>query len=401
MQTSSQAIAIAGVRLWDGLADHSSEALQTIRIEGGRIAGIGTSALLRRDARVYDCEGATALPGLIDAHVHMGLDPKLKTPDEQLAISPEDRRVAMERRAHEMRAAGITTARDLGGGDWSELALRDRILAGEVAGPRLLCAGQPITSPKGHCHFWGGEAEDRSEIEEVIQRQVEHDADWIKVMETGGVFTPGSSARNTQFDLETLRWLVDKAGEHGRSVAAHCHGSEGIAFAIAAGVRTIEHCSFAGAGGFGSAYDPALVIRMTAANLWVSPTVNEGWGRRIEHKGATTDFFRRMSHALRELIAGGVKLIASTDAGIPGVAHHKLPEALAVFAKYTGEVPASVLRSATSEAAAALGIGDETGSLRKGLSADILVVAEDPLSDLGALCRTIGVAARGDWTPTP
>ncbi len=51
-------------------------------------------------------------------------------------------------------------ARDLGGGEWLELELRDRIARGEIAGPRLLCAGQPVTSPGGHCHFWGGEAGD-------------------------------------------------------------------------------------------------------------------------------------------------------------------------------------------------------------------------------------------------
>jgi imidazolonepropionase-like amidohydrolase len=391
------ALALSGLRVWDGVADDTVEELQTVRIEGDRITGIGSAASLRRNARVVDLEGATALPGLIDAHVHLGLDPELKSPDEQAAVAPNERIAAMARRAGEMIAAGITTARDLGGGDWSEIALRDRIIAGELRGPRLLCAGQPLTSPGGHCHFWGGEAESRDDIAAVIARQVEHDADWIKVMETGGVFTPGSSARDTQFDKETLSWLVEVARKTGRHVAAHCHGSEGIAFAVAAGVRTIEHCSFAGSGGFGSAFDPALVSRMAAGDLWVSPTVNAGWGRRIEHKGAPTDFFRRMSHALRQLTEAGVRLIASTDAGIPGVAHHRLPEALAVLAEYTAGSPAFVLRTATSGAAEALGLAKETGVIRPGLAADILVVDGDPLEDLAALCRPVGVSARGDW----
>ena len=393
------AIAIAGVRIWDGVAQHTGDVLETVRIEGDRIAGIGTDASLRRNARVLEFDGATALPGLMDAHVHLNLDPMLKSPDEQLAVAPDDRRKAMERRAAEMLSAGITTARDLGGGDWAEITLRDRILAGELPGPRLICAGQPITTPKGHCHFWGGEAQSPAEIEQVIKRQVEHEVDWIKVMATGGVFTPGSSARNTQFDLQTLSGLVESAQQHDRPVAAHCHGSEGIAFAIAAGVRTIEHCSFAGAGGFGSAFDPALVVRMAASTLWVSPTVNAGWGKRIEHKGAPTDFFRRMSHALRQLIDGGVRLIASTDAGIPGVLHHQLPEALSVFEKFTGGSPVDILRCATSETAMALGLEGETGVLREGLCADILIVDGDPAADLADLGRPVGVVARGGWTP--
>ncbi len=88
----------------------------------------------------------------------MTLDPELGSPGEQLRI-PHDRLLEqMEARALAMVRAGITTARDLGGGAWLEIALRDRIARGELPGPRLLCAGQPVTTPGGHCFFWGGEA---------------------------------------------------------------------------------------------------------------------------------------------------------------------------------------------------------------------------------------------------
>ena len=76
----------------------------------------------------------------------------------QTAADRPTRAAAMAQRAVEMVRAGITTARDLGGGEWLELELRDRIARGEAVGPRLVCAGQPVTSPQGHCYFWGGEA---------------------------------------------------------------------------------------------------------------------------------------------------------------------------------------------------------------------------------------------------
>jgi imidazolonepropionase-like amidohydrolase len=90
-----------------------------------------------------------------------------------------------------------------------------------------------------------------------------------------------------------------------------------------------------------------------------------------------------------------VRFIASTDAGIPGVEHHRLPEGLAAFAKLAGLSPVEALRTATSESAQALELEAECGSLKPGLSADVLVVDGNPLEDLGALLRPRLVLARG------
>ena len=129
--------------------------------------------------------------------------------------------------------------------------------------------------------------------------------------------------------------------------------------------------------------------------LWVSPTVNVGWARRLEKNGQPSPFARRMGACLRQLREAGVPLIASTDAGIPGVEHHGLPVALPVFARYAGLTPVDALRAAPSESARALGLERETGALHSGLAADIVVVDGDPLHDLGVLLRPRLVVARG------
>jgi imidazolonepropionase-like amidohydrolase len=298
-------------------------------------------------------------------------------------------------RAGEMVRAGITTARDLGAGEWRELALRDAIARGELPGPRLLCAGQPLTVPSGHCHFWGGVAANAAERASVVERQLEHGVDWIKVMATGGVFTKGSGVDRAQFDEAALRETVERAGRAGRSVAAHCHGAAGIRNAARAGVRTIEHCSFAGSEGFGSDLDPDVVLDVARSGAWVSPTVNAGWARRLEKDGQSTPFHDRMRAVLAALRGAGVPLIASTDAGIPGVRHRDLPVALRAFAHYADLTPLEVLRSATSESARALGLADVCGAVRPGLSADLVVVEGDPLLDLGVLERPLLVLTRG------
>jgi imidazolonepropionase-like amidohydrolase len=335
------------------------------------------------------------MPGLIDAHVHMCLDPRIGSPASQIAAPRAERLQQALSRAQKMLRAGITTARDLGGGEWLEIEVRDRIERGHAPGPRLLCAGQPVTSPGGHCHFWGGEAEDLPAARVVIERQAQHAVDWIKVMATGGVMTPGSRSASVQFAPRLLAEIVDAAREHGRSVAAHCHGTEGIVQAAAAGVRTIEHCSFAGPKGFGSDFRASAVERLAESGAWVSPTVNSGWGPRMRQDAAPTEFYRRMSHGLRALVAGGVAMIASTDAGIPGVEHHRLPDALQVFARYAGLSPLETLKTATSESARALGLGGEVGVLQPGCRADILVLKRDPLRDLSALGEPLLVIAGG------
>jgi len=382
-----QATALTHLNIWDGQKHLDADC---IVLMDGRIAHVGAAADVPAGATVIACQGATALPGLTDAHVHMELDPNHRQAPKQTDLG---QRPHMEERAKAMVCAGITTARDLGGGAWLELALRDRINAGETPGPRLLCAGQPITSPHGHCHFWGGEAEDAAAARTVIDRQVAHGVDLIKVMATGGTMTAGTTPMDAQFDLETLRAIVGAAAEHDLPVAAHCHGTTGIDFAAQAGVRTIEHCSWVGPQGWASDYNEEVALRILERGVWVSPTVNRGWQRMLDAKDPSR--LNRLRHAYGRLWDLGVPFVASTDAGIPGVFHHHLPEALNVFAKIAALTPSQTLQTATSGAARALGLEQVTGRLAEGFAADVLLVDGDPSVDLDALTRPVGVWARG------
>ena len=373
------------VRLWDGVSNGYASA-NAIVVEGEAIAAIGCA---QDDPDARDCSGLTVIPGLIDAHVHMVLDPSLHSVAAQLAESADTTRDKMRERAAAMVRAGITTARDLGGGAWLELELRDRIEAGEIVGPRLLCAGQPITSVGGHCHFWGGEAADLAAAEDIIERQRQHGVDLIKVMATGGMQTPGSQPKDAQFDEPTLSAIVATANALGYPVAAHCHGTPGIRNAAAAGVRSIEHCSWIGADGKRGTYDPTTAKAIADRGIWISPTVNAGWAR------FGPDFATTVTANFRGMKAQGCALIASTDAGIPNVRHEDLAKALPVFARLAELSPVETLRSATSDCARALGLGDTTGVLREGASADLLFVRGDPLADLSALLNPVLVVARG------
>ena len=388
-----QATALTNIRIWDGVGLVDAD---TIRVEGQRIAAIGARSDLAGDADFIDCQGATAIPGPIDAHVHLELNPDHHKPPEKTDLG---QRPLMVERAAAMVRAGITTARDLGGGAWLELELRDRIASAEIPGPRLLCAGQPITCPAGHCHFWGGEAADAAEVKEVLDRQIAKGVDLIKVMATGGRMTRGSDPMKPQFDLATLSDITATARAHNLTVAAHCHGTEGIELAARAGVRTIEHCSWAGPEGWGTDFQADVAQLILDRDVWVSPTVNRGWQRMLDSK--TGDALTRMRKAYRHLLDLGVPFVASTDAGIPGVFHHHLPLALKVFGAISEMSAEQTLRTATSAAARALGVDQLTGRLKATLDADIVLVAGNPLEDLAALAEPVGVWARGRMALDP
>lgn len=370
------------LRIWDGASGDYLDA-DSIAVEEGKIAAVG------KGWRGENCARLTVIPGLIDAHVHMVLDPSLKSATAQVAESKDAIRAKLPVRAEAMVRAGITSARDLGGGAWLELELRDRIAAGEVIGPRLVCAGQPITSVGGHCHFWNGEAANVAEAEDVVERQRAAGVDLIKVMATGGNLTPKSRPSDAQFDGGEMRAIVAAAARFGFPVAAHCHGTSGIRNAARAGVYTIEHCSWLGADGKRGAYDPLVAREIVRQGIWVSPTVNAGWARFGE------GFAKVVTAGFRLMKEQGCRLVASTDAGIPNVHHHDLSRALPVFARLAELSPVEALRAATSDCAAAIGLGAVTGRVAEGYAADFLFLRGDPLADLSALASLDRVVARG------
>ncbi len=380
---------LKNLNIWNGSAESIDSGIDAVVIEDGRFTFVGSSEEVDKDAR--DMGGLTMIPGLIDAHVHLCLNPDLKDPLAQDKPAAEQLLDEMAVRAKEMLSAGITTARDLGGGQWLELEIRDRINRGELVGPRLVCSGQPITSINGHCHFWGGAAEDEATALQVLERQVAHGADLIKVMATGGNITAGSRPVDSQFDQQTLTAIVAAATQNGLRVAAHCHGTDGIGNAARAGVTTIEHCSWVGDQGWGKNYDADVMAAIIAAGVWISPTVNAGWKRYI----GTGGFETLMMENYVRMRAAGAKLIASTDAGIPNVKHHHLPIAIPVFAHFAALSPAEALRAATSDCAQAIGLGEVTGKIENGFSADFLLFEQDPLTDLQVLANPAEVYKSG------
>ncbi len=260
---------------------------QALVIEEGRIisSGAATEAKIPADAVRIELPNATVLPGLIDAHTHLTMEPRFGY--DRLALSVPRQTLTGAKNARLTLLAGFTTVRNVGASGFSDVALRDAINAGDVPGPRMLVSGPALGITGGHCdnnmlpfeyHAVGdGVADGIAEVQHKVRENIKYGADLIKVCATGGVLSLGDNPQASQYTLEEMKAIVADAHRLGRKVAAHAHGAEGIRWAAEAGVDSIEH---------GSYIDDASITAMKEHGTYLVPTLYLGdW--MIDNAGLT------------------------------------------------------------------------------------------------------------------
>jgi len=354
-----------------------------VLVEADRTVAVGPAGQVMKaagpDAFRLEFPDHTLLPGLIDGHVHLVFSAGTDAVGQYLHDSDAALLFRAAANARLALRSGITLVRDCGGRRNLVLEFRDLVNSGLVAGPRVLACGAPITTTGGHCHFFGLEADSAEEVIKAIRSLAKAGADFIKIMATGGNLTPGSNPRRAQYPAETLRAAAEDAHRLGLKVAAHCHGTEGIRAAVAAGVDTIEHCSWLGtAEGFD--FDEAVAAGLVRRGIYVGPTLSVGWAG----PNGPVAPAQRLS-LTRRLFGLGARLFAATDAGVPGTPFNSLTRELEVYVGELGLSPEQALASATTVAAAALGVDKALGRIEAGCLADLVVVRGDPLRRISEL----------------
>jgi len=376
---------------------------QTLVIEDGRIANVGGTAEVKipSDAVRIELPNATVLPGLIDAHTHLTMEPKLGY--DRLAISIPREALIGARNARVTLLAGFTTTRNVGASGYSDVALRDAINAGDVPGPRLLVSGPALSITGGHCdnnmlpseyHATSdGVADGVAAVQRKVRENIKYGADLIKVCATGGVLSLGDNPQHSQFTQEEMKAVVADAHRLGRKVAAHAHGAEGIRWAAEAGVDSIEH---------GSYIDDAAIAAMKEHETYLVPTLYLGdW--MIDNAGLThlpppllakaKDVIPAARKNIAHAFSSGVKVAFGTDAAV--YPHGLNAHEFAVMVRL-GLTSLQAIQAATVNAADLLGWSGKVGTLEPGAWADIVAVDGDPLKDVTTLERVKFVMKGGE-----
>jgi len=393
-----ETLVLVGASLIDGSGAEPVRG-RAVVVERDRITQVVDDARAPRGRRI-DLSGCTLLPGLINCHVHLCFgaeaDPVRVMRDEPYALTA----LKVLRRAQETVEAGVTTVRDLGGRDYAEFAVRRAVAEGLFPGPRILGAGRPVCMTGGHGNAIGREADGPDDARKAVREQLKAGADVIKLIATGGVMTPGVEPGSPQLTLEEMRAAIEEATKAGRRTAAHAQGSTGIADAIEAGITTIEHGIF---------LTDEIVAAMKRKGVFLVATLAAP--AAISAGGLAAgipDYMVRKSDAVvtahvasfRRAHEAGARIAAGADSGTPLNPHGSLLPELELMVKY-GMTPLEAIRSATSVAAEALGLGSETGRVAEGHAADLLAVTGDPVERIGALGDVQLVLARGAIIKSP
>ncbi len=386
---------LIGARLIDGSGAALIENVTLIL--NARVQDIALDVRLadHPDPETLDIAGRTVIPGLINAHVHLTFDNGAPDPFKVLRDeSPTVTAIRVASRARRMLEAGITTARDLGGVNYIELAVRDLIKSGEISGPRLLCAGKQITMTGGQGWPIGRECDGPDEARKAAREQIKAGADLIKLMATGGVLTPGVEPGAAQLTEDELRAGVIEAQKAGRRTSAHAQGTEGVKAAVRAGINTIEHGVF---------LDDEAVAMMKERDVVFVPTLTPPY--RITQAGRERGIPQYVMDKMAKVNAAntrsfqlawqtGVIIAAGNDGGTPFNPHEDMLTELRLMIE-AGVPPLDAIRAGTWGSARALGLEGEIGTIECGKWADLVVLDGDPLSDITALSRVAYVLQRG------
>jgi imidazolonepropionase-like amidohydrolase len=392
---------LSGGRVFDGTG--SPVAAADVAIEDSRIADVGIG--LDGDEQV-DVSGQTLVPGFFDCHVHVmvtGIDllRRLQRPfSYQFFQAARNLAATLD--------AGITTVRDAGGAD---LGVQRAVADGLIDGPRMQIAISALSQTGGHGDGWlpsgittflmsphpgrpAGLADGPEEIRKRVREIIRAGANVIKVHTSGGVLSPRDSPKHAQFRPDELDALMAEAAAAGLPVMAHAQATDGIKNALRAGVRSIEH---------GIYLDDEAIDMMLSSGTWLVPTLAAPQAVLSEARAGSQlpegvvakaqEVIAAHADAFARAVAAGVKVAMGTDSGV-GPHGSNLDELPLMAAG--GMTPAQVLTATTKSAAELLQLADETGTIRPGLRADIVVLAGDPfdLPNLKANIRAVYSAGR-------
>ena len=364
-----------------------------IYIKDNKIIAISNeNKLLDKKKNIIYLNGLVLLPGLMDAHVHLIGNNELNG-YQSIGESSQMATIYGVKNAKNTLMAGFTTVRNVGAGHFADVALRDAINNGVIAGPTMLVSGPTLSITGGHgdnnlLPFHNhGSSEKHSIVDspwdarKAVRVNRKYGANLIKFTATGGVMSKNTDPNARQFTIEEIKAIVDEAHSHGMKVAAHAHGLKGIQAAIKAGVDSIEHASFIDRESIVEAIKKGTYLSM---DIYVSDYIlGEGVKKGILEESLEKE--RKVGKIQREnfrLAAQlGANMVFGTDAGIYN--HGDNARQFKYMVRW-GMTPLQAIQAATINTADLFGL-TSVGEIKIGYDADIVAVSGNPLEDISRL----------------
>lgn len=389
---------ITGAALIDGTGADPVANASIVVNDDGRISQVGTNLSRPSDATVLDVGGATVMPGLIDAHVHMYSGVFGANMQERALTPPSLHGYQSMGNARETLEAGVTSVRDASG---TPVGFRMAIEQGLFPGPRmklsiaalsqtgghgdgLLPAGVRMGQPGHPAEVPDAICDGVEEVRKVVRTVLRAGADFIKMHSTGGVLSPSDEPGATQFTVEEIAVMVQEAAAQGKTCMAHAQANQGIKNAVLAGVESIEH---------GIYLDDEVIAQMKERGTFLVPTLHAPRGvlkKEEERPGTvlpqslrkTKEVLEDHTNSIRAAHEAGVKIAMGTDAA---VGKHGTNAEELEYLTQIGMTPMEAIVASTKTASECIHDAANVGTLETGKHADLLVVDGDPLEDITIL----------------
>ena len=398
--TASAAEPVTAIRLGKLIDGHGAVIVNPVVIvRGERIERIALPGdVLPQDATVIDLGCFTGVPGLIDVHTHMTFywdrTPGTKPWSQLGSLGAAVTVFLAQENARRTLESGVTTVRDLGSWEYTDIAMRDLINRGAMIGPRMFVAANGLhisnSPPKAGSAPDPGQCDGVAEVQRVARQQLGAGADWIKMYGSTGSDQDVTGFQT--FSFEEMKAAADVAHRAGKRIAIHSYGPDGARDAVRAGADSVEHATD---------MDDATIAEMARRGTVYVPTVehNRYYIAHRDEFGYDDAVVKRLEayvqrnlETLRRAIKAGVPIAMGSDAVFTGFGENARELERLVEA---GMTPAEALRSATTVGASLMGMSDSIGAVAPGYYADIVAVDGDPLADIQAVTRRVVWVMKG------
>jgi len=392
---STDVYALTGATLIDGNGGAPLKD-STILVKNGEIKAVGSRNSIDLEDNIHDIDiqGHYILPGLIDVHVHMvGVgSPKLLDNLVEPNYIQAMRTVA---EAGKLLEYGFTSVRS--GGSRYDIYLKRAIEEGSIAGPRILSCGLALCRSRGHGDYLRRDlyelpeefvkdnlpkvqlVDGVEEIRKAIRQLVGQNVDHIKFFATGGGAWDKERTTDMHFSRAEMDVIMEEAQRVGLPVMCHAESIESVKIAVELGVTSIEHADDDN----DNELDDEICQRMVEKNIFLVPTLSIFYFDLEEGE----DILPSWINSLKRAKNNGVKLLLGTDTWADSVTPYgkfNVSE-IKLLVDVLEMTPLEAITSATKYGAEACGIGDKVGTLQKGKLADMVVVKQDPTSDIDVL----------------